>query len=746
MASQRVRAPGAENVVRFVLTHLLCCIGALWAIASSNLIASGLAKGQDLPSFQQRLPRQLQSSTAALQGIIYNEAGLGLGDAIVTLQDVSTRQSREVRTTGDGVFRFLNLPAGSYVLHVSRAGFEPIEQSSLQLHAGDLVSLELVLKATPVQPTGVREIPRPGLPPLPPAAPSPALPPYPSLPRSPAPPPTGQEPPLEPLPPDEQVFTPMPDRWEYQWPVYRRYDQDGEYPYTVGHWYDPFNRNRLKGDYPIFGNRTFFTFTGISDTFVDGRRLPTPSGVPSELPNSEQFFGKPGQFFTQENLALSLDLFHGDTSFRPIDWQVKVTPVFNLNYLHTQELGIVNANPLAGTNRLDGHIGLQEAFVEAKLKDLSPDFDFVSVRAGIQGFNSDFRGFIFNDEEPGVRIFGNLQSNRYEYNLAYFSMLEKDTNSGLNTLTNRHQQVYIANLYRQDFLTKGYTVQLSFLCNNDNGTLRFDTNNFLVRPSPIGLVVQQGQACGSVAGCVPPLVKQHSVRAYYLGLNGNGHVGRWNVSNAFYQALGYDTFNPIARQRVSIDAQMAALELSRDHNWLRFKASFFWSSGSSNPQSPVARGFDAIFDNPNFAGGFFSFWNREGIRLTGSGVGLVGSDSLIPSLRSSKIQGQANFVNPGLFLWNVGTDIDVTPKLKSFVNVNLIRFQHTAPLETVLFQSPIHAGVGADSSIGFNYRPPLSDNIVLTGGVSMFNPWQGFKDIYTGETLFSLFANIRFLF
>jgi hypothetical protein len=33
----------------------------------------------------------------------------------------------------------------------------------------------------------------------------------------------------------------MPDRWEYKWPVYHRYDQNGEYPYTVGHWYDPFN-------------------------------------------------------------------------------------------------------------------------------------------------------------------------------------------------------------------------------------------------------------------------------------------------------------------------------------------------------------------------------------------------------------------------------------------------------------------------------------------------------------------------
>ena len=412
-------------------------MAAAQAIASNGAILLSLSNGQNPPPFQQRLPRQLQPATASLQGIVRNELGLGLGDVLVTLQDVSTGEKHEKHTMGDGVFRFPNVPPGSYILQVSREGFQPKEQLNFQLGPGAVVSKELSLTAIPTLPDCFSRIPRS----CPELSPHAALQPYPSLPRSPGPPPTGELRPLEPLPPDDKVFTPMPDRWEYKWPVYHRYDQNGEYPYTVGHWYDPFNRNRLKGDYPIFGNQTFLDITGVSDTFLDGRRLPTPSGVPSKLPNSEQFFGKFGQFFTEENLALSFQLFRGDTSFRPIDWQVKVTPVFNLNYLHTQELGIVNANPLAGTNRLDGHVGLQEAFVEAKLRDLSPDFDFVSVRAGIQGFNSDFRGFIFNDQEPGIRIFGNLQSNRYEYNFAYFSMLEKDTNSGLNTLTNRHQQV-----------------------------------------------------------------------------------------------------------------------------------------------------------------------------------------------------------------------------------------------------------------------------------------------------------------
>jgi hypothetical protein len=55
-------------------------------------------------------------------------------------------------------------------------------------------------------------------------------------------------------------------------------------------------------------------------------------------------------------------------------------------------------------------------------------------------------------------------------------------------------------------------------------------------------------------------------------------------------------------------------------------------------------------------GGKFSFWNSQGVRVTQTGAALVEPRSLIPSLRSSKIQGQANFVNPGLTLYNAGID------------------------------------------------------------------------------------------
>jgi hypothetical protein len=307
-------------------------------------------------------------------------------------------------------------------------------------------------------------------------------------------------------------------------------------------------------------------------------------------------------------------------------------------------------------------------------------------------------------------------------------MLEKDSNSGLNTFTYRNQQVFIANVYRQDFFKPGYTIQASFHYDKDDASFEFDTNHFLERPAPIGAV------------------KPHAIRAYYYGLTGDGHIGRINITHAFYQVLGHDSLNPIAGKRTDINAQMAAAEVSIDKDWIRYRVSGFYSSGDKNPRDGTARGFDAIFDDSNFAGGFFSFWNREGIRLTSTGVGLVQGGSLIPSLRSSKIEGQANFVNPGIALINAGADVDITPKLRGFLNVNFIRFVHTEPLELLLFQNNIHAGVGADSGIGVSYRPPLSENIVITGVVNGFVPFQGFRDIYTGQTLFSVAGNVRFRF
>ena len=144
-------------------------------------------------------------------------------------------------------------------------------------------------------------------------------------------------------------------------------------------------------------------------------------------------------------------------------------------------------------------------------------------------------------------------------------------------------------------------------------------------------------------------------------------------------------------QPVMIDAQMAALELSYDRDWVRFRASLFFASGDSNPYDDHGRGFDTILDDPNFAGGDFSFWQRQPIKLLG--VNLKQADSLVPDLRAAKAEGQANFVNPGLELVNFGMDFEPDAEVAQPVtNANLLWFYNTAVIEHRLSErhSPVY--------------------------------------------------------
>ena len=622
-----------------------------------------------------------------------------------------TREVARTTSSGDGVFRFLDVAPGEYAIALSREGYTAVTRGGLRVSASEFVSVDLTLTSTSAPPQAR---------PIDPGPPTP----FGTVVR-PGPDPEST---VLPVTPADKVFVPVPDRWNLNLPEWERYGARGDYPYVSGHWWDPYNQNRLKGDYPVIGQRTFFTFTGINDSLLESRNLPVASGVSTERPQSERFFGRGGIYVPLTSVRTSFDLFRGDTAFRPIDWRVRVAPAFSVNFVNLSEFGGVNADVRREDTRLDHHFGIQEAFVEKKLFDTSHAFDFLSVRAGIQEFTSDFRGFISVLEAPGVRIFGTLKSSRVEYNLAAFDLLEKDTNSGLNEPHRRDAQVYVGNLYIQDFLHPGYTQSFSVHANRDDGDTHYDTNGFLVRPTPIGVI------------------GRNRVRSYYLGWAGNGHIGRWNVSHAFYQALGHETSNPLAGQRIEINAQMGALELSIDKDWLRIKGAAFFASGDSDPFDDRGRGFDAIVDIPNFAGGPFSLWNRQGLRLAQTGTGLKSPVSLLPTLRTNKDEGQPNFVNPGVFLLNGAADFELTPKLRGFVTTSYLRFIETSSLEALLFQEKVRPNIGVELGGGATYRPPLSDNVVFVGGIQTMTLGQGLRDIYDRRFLFSAFLNARLQF
>jgi hypothetical protein len=514
--------------------------------------------------------------------------------------------------------------------------------------------------------------------------------------------------PPSPMLPRESV--PVPDRW--------RIMQALDFKFSL---VDPYHQNVLKGDLPIFPDafpEWFFNLGLISDTTYEMRRLPTPvAPQTSGQIGSYNVFGNKDQSTLVQNVILSLGLIKGNTTFRPPDYEFRFVPVFNYNQSRVEEERVLRVDPSTGVSRTDNFVGVQELFFDMHLRNVSDNYDFDSLRLGIQPFSADFRGFLFQDNALGIRLFGTRDSNHWQYNLGWLRRLEKDTNSGLNDLSQRPRDddLYFFNVYRQDFPALGFTSQLAVIHNrnNEDEADYYDTNGNLVRPAVLGDV------------------RPHDYQVTYLGYNGDGHFGRYGLSLSTYLALGQDERSPLAQTGQSIEAWFLATEVSRDFDWIRLRGNFLYATGDKDPYDNKSTGFDAILENPQFAGADTSFFIRQAVPLIGGGgVALSGRNGLLPSLRSSKDQGQSSFVNPGLTLIGVGADFDVLPTLRLLSNVSLLRFNDTEILGVLRNQQPPSQELGTDVSAGLQFRPLYSQNIVITGSVAALIPGKGLRQLY----------------
>jgi hypothetical protein len=188
-----------------------------------------------------------------------------------------------------------------------------------------------------------------------------------------------------------------------------------------------------------------------------------------------------------------------------------------------------------------------------------------------------------------------------------------------------------------------------------------------------------------------------------------------------------------------------------DFDWVRVRLSGLFASGDSNPLGKTATGFDAIRENPIFAGADSSYWIRQAIPLIGGGgVTLSGRNGVLPSLRSSIDQGQSNFINPGLFLGGIGADFDLTPEFRFTTNANYLAFADTQPLELLRQQGTIRNEIGYDLSAALIYRPLFSNNVVMRLSGAVLLPGDGLRDLYNtggatlsgGRYLYSVLANL----
>lgn len=486
---------------------------------------------------------------------------------------------------------------------------------------------------------------------------------------------------------------------------------------------DPYNPNAIKGDLPVLqdvlGEDWFFILTGISDTLFESRRLPTPVGVQSTLnAGSNGTLGRGRQSTWAETAIISLALIKGNTTFKPPDYEFRFVPVFNVNYTKTEEVRAININPSRGPTRNDNFAAVQELFFDKHLRNVSERYDFDSLRVGIQPFTADFRGFLFLDQPFGVRLFGTRDNNLFQYNLAWFRRLEKDTNSGLNDVGQklRADDIYVFNVYSQDRPVLGFTTQATILHNRNREGDRSDyynRNGFLERPAIFGTG------------------RRHNYDVTYLGVNGDGHFGRWNVSASGYYAFGKDKNGRFSGVKEDIRAFFGAIEVSRDFDWIRLRASGLWASGDKDPFDNKATGFDAVLENPQFAGADTSYFIRQSVPLIGGGgTALSMRNGVLASLRTSREHGQSNFTNPGLHLLGIGADFDVTPRLRVITNANYLEFDNLSSLAVLRNQRLHSTKIGYDLSVGVQYRPYFTQNIVLNASFATLEPAKGLRELY----------------
>jgi hypothetical protein len=510
------------------------------------------------------------------------------------------------------------------------------------------------------------------------------------------------------LPTPETAALPAPqaqDRW-------RVIDALG-FPNNVTNPYatnNPVKGDRPLLDRPIFGGTWFTNNTVTSNTLLEERRIPVSAqqNTPFLAPRQQQF--------DSETVSLDTVLYRGDTIFQPPDFQFRFTPIFNYSATRTN-----------GEQTSTRTFGAQALFIESHLRDVSANYDFDSVRVGIQAVNSDFRGFVLADQPVGVRLFGTRDNDIYQYNIGWFRPLPKNAarqdefGAGLPA-----NDILLANLYVQDLWRPGLNSEFVALYNRN----RAPGTQIVAAPQP------GTTATTFIDGA------RHSYDVAYLGYSVDGHLGRWNLTGSLYELLGVQQQSEFGVSHARVQANFAAAELSRDFDWIRLRASGLYASGDSNPFDKTAHGFDGISQSALFAGADSSFFIHQQLPLVLEQINLKTRDSLFPDLRSAAAPGESNYDNPGLRLVGLGADLDLSPALRLSLDANHLWFDQTATLAAVLGRVIPGRDIGTDVSFDLFYRPLDSQNIILRLTAARLLAAAATQPLTGGNAPFSAFFNL----
>lgn len=371
----------------------------------------------------------------------------------------------------------------------------------------------------------------------------------------------------------------------------------------------------------------------------------------------------------------------------------------------------------------------------------------IRVKAGIQPYTSDFIGSIYDDTDPGLRLYGNVEG--IEWSILGMQRLENDLVSRLNdTGENRDQEVYIAHAL-------------------------FKVGDTLVKPSLHFNDDHEGDHDRGRSD------KHEEVQAFYAGFTTYGPIGPFQVLTGLYGVwgdqdngtingldfrglLGYDpnskdpanaaTAKYLFPGRtpkdndMNINAYLAYIDIA--HTMLEGKLTvhtgLFYGTGDEDPFDDDAEGFDSISDNVNV-------WGDRGIiiddrisvnfasvRALGlarqASVTVVNDDSPYTSLRDR--DDSSNFINPGIIAWNLGATVKPIESLDVNTNFTYFWWESTDVLEDVLTVNNalnatldpnsngkyrtegLNHDIGFEWSVDANYA--LNKNFSLFSGAALF--------------------------
>ena len=496
---------------------------------------------------------------------------------------------------------------------------------------------------------------------------------------------------------------------------WRTYDLNGNPQYTF-RIQDPYHQNILKADFPVTGN-WFLELTAFNNLVYKSRRnLDFSKVFAPEIAAGNFKFVRHNNFFN-ENLIFGAEIRRFDDTFVPSDFRFRVNGVID----YKRDINAFND----GTH---GRPHLFDAFADFRLHDFGGqgqaadghyNFDLVFLRGGLQTFRSDFHGLVLNDVGLGGRVFGEAKRNRLRYDFAWLKLFQRDAVSGFIDLSkpSRHQ-VVIARFTWDDLLL-GWNSEWSFHYNRDRRK-------------------------------VPSSTVGANLDTFYGGATLNGHLGRFTFNPAAYFVLGHaDRLVAGVPVKHDVAAWMGVLDWQFKLDYWNFRAGYFYASGDGDPTDSRDTGFDAINDGVTLFGGPLSYWVGENIKF-GKGD-FVRANSLLPSFRG--VNDPANHINPGIYAFNAGVDVVLSPRFEASANFNYLRFAKTGVYPNSVVNKNIvvnHHSAGVEENFFLRIKPFLREtnqNVVFDLGVSALQPQQGLQSAFQSKgTVFSTFLALRLVY